>query len=355
MKILVTGGYGFIGSALIRMLLSSTDHKVLNIDKLTYASNIKSIPEDLISSNYNFKQIDICDKNKVKNAINEFQPSIIMHLAAESHVDRSIEGPEIFLKTNILGTYNLLAESLNYYKTLKGSDKKNFRFHHVSTDEVFGDLNKEDKPFSEESLYKPSSPYSASKASSDHLVRAWNKTYKLPTLISNCSNNFGPYHFPEKFIPHIIISAILGKHLPIYGNGMQIRDWLHVNDHVDALFKIATEGESGQTYLIGGNSERTNIDVVFNICSYLDKRLPNNIGKDSYKDLIKYVEDRPGHDKRYAINAKKIKDELAWSPSIKFEDGIKNTVDWYLDNDKWWKSIINKKYELKRMGGNEQI
>ena len=349
MSILITGGAGFIGSALIRFLLSNTNHKILNLDKLTYAGNLESIPQNLINKNYSFIECDICDADQLNSVFKEFCPNIIFHLAAESHVDRSIESPEIFIKTNILGTHNILNSSLQTYNSSK--DSAFFRFHHISTDEVYGDLVNKDNLFTESTPYDPSSPYSASKAGSDHLVRAWGRTYGLPYVITNCSNNYGPFHFPEKLIPHIILNAIEGKNLPVYGNGMQIRDWLFVDDHVKALYLVATKGKQGETYNIGGHNEKTNIEVVETICNFLDSLIvekPNKIN--SFKELIIFVKDRPGHDLRYAIDASKIEKELNWTPEESFDSGIRKTVEWYLNNKEWWQRVLSGDYQLARIG-----
>jgi dTDP-glucose 4,6-dehydratase len=351
--ILVTGGAGFIGSELIRHLLSSTNHSVVNVDKLTYSGNLESLMSINNSKRYHFEQIDICDEIQVKRVLLEKKPDTIIHLAAESHVDRSIDGPKEFILTNIVGTYTILEQSNQYWQLLQGEKKDNFRFLHVSTDEVYGDLNGTDDYFSEETSYDPSSPYSASKASSDHLVRAWHRTYNLPVLITNCSNNYGPYQFPEKLIPHIILNAIAGKELPVYGNGKQIRDWLFVNDHVRALMTVAFFGDVGETYNIGGNNEIQNIDVVKRICELLDDLIPEKLnGLSSFSELITYVQDRPGHDVRYAIDASKIKNNLGWKPKEDFLSGISKTVKWYLDNLSWSKNIQDGSYKLERIGVN---
>lgn len=346
MKILVTGGAGFIGSALVRHIIKETSHTVLNVDKLTYAGNLDSLKSVEASNKYHFEKLDICNFELLDELIKDFYPDIIMHLAAESHVDRSIDDPSDFLKTNIFGTFNLLQASKNLYESNK---EKKFIFHHVSTDEVYGDLSLDDSPFKETNNYDPSSPYSASKASSDHLVRAWSRTYKLPTVITNCSNNYGPYHFPEKLIPHVILSAIHRKKIPVYGDGSQIRDWLFVEDHVKALLMVATKGTPGETYNIGGLNEMTNIDVIKKICSILNKKIPCDDGL-NYKDLITKVTDRPGHDKRYAIDCSKIQEELNWRPEESFDSGIIKTVEWYLENKDWWKKLVNKDYKLERKG-----
>jgi dTDP-glucose 4,6-dehydratase len=351
MKILVTGGAGFIGSAVIRYLNSDINFSVMNVDKLTYAGNLESLSNIKASPLYSFKQVDICDDAGIKRLFTAFQPDKVMHLAAESHVDRSINEPNQFIETNILGTFNLLEQSLHYYNSLSKEAKFNFRFHHISTDEVYGDLAGTNDLFTEETSYAPSSPYSASKASSDHLVRAWGRTYGLPVVITNCSNNYGPYHFPEKLIPHIILNALQGKPLPIYGDGLQIRDWLYVEDHVKALVKVVTEGAVGETYNIGGHNEKTNIEVVETICSLLEELAPEKpSGLLHYRDLISFVKDRPGHDARYAINATKIEQELGWVPEETFETGLRKTVQWYLDNQGWWERVLSGAYKLERLG-----
>lgn len=351
MKILITGGAGFIGSAVIRYIINNTNHTVLNVDKLTYAGNLDSLAEIENHENYVFKQLDICDKDPLESLFSSYRPDIVMHLAAESHVDRSIDGPSDFIQTNIIGTFNLLEVSRQYYSELEGETKSRFRFHHISTDEVYGDLDGTNDLFTETTSYSPSSPYSASKASSDHLVRAWGRTYGLPILITNCSNNYGPYHFPEKLIPHVILNAIQGKSLPIYGDGQQIRDWLYVEDHARALLKVATEGTVGETYNIGGHNEVTNLDVVKSICKILEDVKPNKPdGTLKYEDLIVFVKDRPGHDVRYAIDATKIKDELGWVPIETFESGLRKTVHWYLENETWWGRVLSGEYKLQRLG-----
>lgn len=346
MNILVTGGAGFIGSAVIRHIINDTAHNVLNIDKLTYAGNLESLAEVSDNTRYQFSKTDICDQPEIAELFHCFQPDIIMHLAAESHVDRSITESSDFIKTNILGTYSLLEAARHYYQQLSDNKKKSFRFHHVSTDEVYGDLEGTDELFTETTPYAPSSPYSASKASSDHLVRAWHRTYGLPIVITNCSNNYGPYHFPEKLIPLIILNALQGKALPIYGNGQQIRDWLYVEDHARALLIVATQAKVGETYNIGGHNEHTNIDVVHSICSLLEELVPNKPeGISNYTDLIAFVKDRPGHDLRYAIDATKMQEELNWKPQESFETGLRKTVQWYLDNRQWVNNIQSGEYQ----------
>lgn len=354
MKILVTGGAGFIGSAVIRHIIQNTNNQVLNIDKLTYAGNLESLKEIDQNPNYQFKKIDICDADEITKAIEEFQPNAIMHLAAESHVDRSIDGPAAFIQTNIVGTYTLLEAARKYWMSLEGESQQNFRFHHISTDEVYGDLEGTTDLFTETTSYAPSSPYSASKASSDHLVRAWHRTYGLPVIVTNCSNNYGPYHFPEKLIPLVILNALDAKPLPVYGNGQQIRDWLFVEDHAHALYKVVTEGEVGETYNIGGHNEKQNIEVIKTICKILDELKPQANGQ-AYESLITFVKDRPGHDLRYAIDATKIQNELGWSPTETFETGIRKTVEWYLNNQEWvahiqsgeYQSWLEKQYKAK--------
>jgi len=351
LKILVTGGAGFIGSAVVRRLLESTNYTVINVDKLTYAGNLESLPAINSNSNYIFEQVDICSASGIERIFDTYQPTIVMHLAAESHVDRSIDGPNIFMQTNIIGTFNLLEQSRKYYDSLPILSKQNFRFHHISTDEVFGDLVGTNDLFREDTPYSPSSPYSASKASSDHLVRAWSRTYGLPSIITNCSNNYGPYHFPEKLIPHVILNALSGRPLPIYGNGLQIRDWLFVEDHAKALLKVVTEGTVGETYNIGGNNEKTNIEVVEMICDLLEELAPlKPDGIANYKELIEFVKDRPGHDARYAIDASKIHRELGWLPEETFDTGLRKTVQWYLENSSWCKRVLSGAYRLDRIG-----
>lgn len=350
MKILVTGGAGFIGSAVIRHIIENTDDSVVNLDKLTYAGNLESLVSVSASPRYAFECVDICNRAEVDRVLEQHQPDAIMHLAAESHVDRSIDGPAAFIETNIVGTYTLLEAARSYWANLSESRKDTFRFHHISTDEVYGDLEKPDDLFTEQTPYAPSSPYSASKASSDHLVRAWHRTYGLPTLITNCSNNYGPYHFPEKLIPLMILNALEGKPLPVYGSGEQVRDWLFVEDHARALYKIVTEGNVGETWNIGGHNEKRNIDVVHAICTLLDELAPSQ--HTPYASLITHVSDRPGHDRRYAIDASKIQRELGWLPKETFESGIRKTVQWFLDNLDWCHRVQDGSYHRERLGVN---
>lgn len=351
-KIIISGGAGFIGSAVIRHLIANTDLEVLNIDKLTYAGNLESLKDVELAERYAFKQLDICDQNGITQAFVDFQPDAIMHLAAESHVDRSIDGPGEFIQTNVVGTYTLLDVALAYWRKLPEEQKESFRFHHVSTDEVYGDLD-EAGYFIEETSYAPSSPYSASKASSDHLVRAWGRTYGLPILVTNCSNNYGPYHFPEKLIPLMILNALEGKPLPVYGNGKQVRDWLYVEDHARALCEVVAKGEVGETYNIGGHNEKQNLEVVRTLCDILDKKAPPKSELKSYHDLITFVADRPGHDLRYAIDASKIERELGWKPQESFESGIEKTVDWYLNNQEWCQHVQDGSYQRQRLGATD--
>ncbi|MFT7009296.1 MAG: dTDP-glucose 4,6-dehydratase [Colwellia sp.] len=351
MNILVTGGAGFIGSAVIRHIIKNTTDSVVNVDKLTYAGNLESLREVDNHVRYSFEAVDICDRGEVDRVFKEYKPDAVMHLAAESHVDRSIDGPATFIETNIVGTYTLLEATRSYWNTLSDEKRQAFRFHHISTDEVYGDLEGTVDLFTETTSYDPSSPYSASKAASDHLVRAWLRTYGLPTIVTNCSNNYGPYHFPEKLIPLIILNALDGKSLPVYGNGMQIRDWLFVEDHARALYKVVTKGVVGKTYNIGGHNEKTNIDVIKSICLLLEELAPNKPkGINQYLDLITYVTDRPGHDVRYAIDASKIELELCWKPKETFESGIRKTVEWYLDNKNWWSRVLDGSYAGERLG-----
>lgn len=347
--VLLTGGAGFIGSALVRYLINDTDTIVVNVDKLTYAGSLHSLGGADASERHHFHQVDIVDSAAVRRLVNQYQPDYFMHLAAESHVDRSIDGPGEFIQTNIVGTYNLLEVAREYYESLIDEKRDAFKFHHISTDEVYGSLG-ETGLFTETTRYKPNSPYSASKASSDHLVRAWNKTYDLPVVISNCSNNYGPFQFPEKLIPLIIQKAISGEALPIYGKGDNIRDWLFVDDHVKALWKIVTEGENGEVYNVGGHNEKTNIEVVMTMCSILDDLVPREDGA-KYADQITYVADRPGHDRRYAIDAAKIEKTLGWTPEETFETGIRKTVEWYLSNSEWIAKVSGD-YSGNRLGSN---
>lgn len=376
MKILVTGGAGFIGSAVIRHIINNTSDSVVNVDKLTYAGNLDSLKEVTSNYRYVFEQVDICDRAELNRLFAQHAPDAVMHLAAESHVDRSIDGPAAFIETNIVGTYTLLEAARSYWSKLDSDKKAAFRFHHISTDEVYGDLNGTKDLFTEETSYKPSSPYSASKASSDHLVRAWFRTYGFPTVVTNCSNNYGPFHFPEKLIPLMILNALDGKPLPVYGDGMQIRDWLFVEDHARALYKVVTEGKVGETYNIGGNNEKANIEVVKMICSLLEELVPSEKNSNfltsysyrqreldsgttqsdlvkGYASLITYVKDRPGHDVRYAIDAAKIERELDWKPQETFESGIRKTVEWYLNNKTWWSRVLDGSYGMQRLGTGE--
>jgi dTDP-glucose 4,6-dehydratase len=369
MKILITGGAGFIGSAVIRHIINNTKNSVINVDKLTYAGNLESLSEVSDSERYTFEKVDICNRTELDRVFAQYKPDLVMHLAAESHVDRSIDGPAEFIETNIVGTYTLLEATRQYWLTLAEKSKSAFRFHHISTDEVYGDLEGTTDLFTEMTPYEPSSPYSASKAASDHLVRSWLRTYGLPTIITNCSNNYGPYHFPEKLIPLVILNALEGKPLPIYGKGEQIRDWLYVEDHARALYKVVTEGKIGETYNIGGHNEKENIDVVKTICSILDELVPfkshskfssSHPELDSgyisnYSDLITFVKDRPGHDMRYAIDASKIEKELNWTPIETFETGLRKTVEWYLANSTWCKRVQDGSYQRERLGANSNV
>ncbi|PFG07904.1 dTDP-glucose 4,6-dehydratase [Marinobacter sp. LV10MA510-1] len=353
MNILVTGGAGFIGSAVVRHILRNTTHTVVNVDALTYAGNLDSLAETVHSERYCFEHHNICDRAAMDTVLNVHQPDLIMHLAAESHVDRSIDGPAEFIGTNIVGTYTLLEATRQYYNNLNGDKKAGFRFHHISTDEVYGDLEGTTDLFTETTPYAPSSPYSASKASSDHLIRAWHRTYGLPVVISNCSNNYGPYHFPEKLIPLMILNALEGKPLPVYGQGEQVRDWLYVEDHARALYKVVTEGHVGETYNIGGHNEKRNIDVVHTLCDLLEQLAPAKPkGVNHYRDLITHVTDRPGHDQRYAIDASKIQQQLGWVPQETFETGLCKTVQWYLNNTDWCQRIANGSYQRERLGAS---
>ena len=348
MKILITGGAGFIGSALVRYLINETQHSVVNVDKLTYAGNLESLKSIESSPRYAFEHADICDAPKMAELLRTHQPDAIMHLAAESHVDRSIDGPAAFIETNIVGTYTLVEAARGYWQALPETKKSQFRFHHISTDEVYGDLEGMDDLFTEQTPYAPSSPYSASKASSDHIVRAWHRTYGLPILITNCSNNYGHFHFPEKLIPLVILNALEGKPLPVYGDGLQIRDWLFVDDHARALLTVVEKGTIGETYNIGGHNEKTNITVVKTICALLEELKPNKPeGVAHYQDLITHVTDRLGHDLRYAIDASKIEKELGWIPQETFETGMRKTVQWYINNLEWCQDILNRKLQIR--------
>ncbi|MGL5387163.1 MAG: dTDP-glucose 4,6-dehydratase [Enterobacterales bacterium] len=353
-RILVTGGAGFIGSAVVRHIIEATRDSVVVVDKLTYAGNLESLAGVADNERYAFEQVDICDRAALDRVFAQYQPDFVMHLAAESHVDRSIDGPAAFIETNIVGTYTMLEAARHYWQALAAEKKQAFRFHHISTDEVYGDLHGTDDLFTETTPYAPSSPYSASKASSDHLVRAWLRTYGFPTVVTNCSNNYGPYHFPEKLVPLVILNAISGKPLPVYGDGAQVRDWLYVEDHARALYQVVTEGVIGETYNIGGHNERKNIEVVHTICDLLEELAPNKPqGVAKYRDLITYVTDRPGHDMRYAIDAGKIERELGWRPQETFESGIRKTVSWYLNNETWWRRVQDGSYAGERLGLSE--
>jgi len=351
MKILVTGGAGFIGSAVIRHIIKHTRDSVVNVDKLTYAGNLESLVSVADSGRYCFEKADICNREVLESIFTKHRPDAVMHLAAESHVDRSIDGPAAFVETNIVGTYTLLEVCRHYWKGLDTERHKSFRLHHVSTDEVYGDLEGPDGLFTEETPYAPSSPYSASKASADHLVRAWYRTYGLPVVLTNCSNNYGPYHFPEKLVPLMILNALEGKTLPVYGQGTQIRDWLYVEDHVRALHKVVTEGKIGETYNIGGHNEKPNIEVVHMLCDLLDEMVP---GKIRYRELVTFVEDRPGHDRRYAIDAGKIQRDLGWVPQETFETGMRKTVEWYLANRDWCARVQDGSYQRERLGTGQR-
>lgn len=354
MRILITGAAGFIGSALVRHLITHTEHEVLNLDKLTYAGNLESLVSIAHDARYEFVQADIADQATVSTVLARFEPHAIMHLAAESHVDRSIDGPGAFIQTNVVGTYALLEAARGYWQQLPAAERAAFRFHHISTDEVYGDLHGVDDLFTETTPYAPSSPYSASKAASDHLVRAWHRTYGLPVLVTNCSNNYGPFHFPEKLIPLVILNALAGKPLPVYGDGQQVRDWLFVEDHARALLKVVSEGVVGQTYNIGGHNEKTNLAVVRGICELLEELAPRHpAGVARYADLITFVADRPGHDLRYAIDAGKIERELGWIPEETFASGLRKTVQWYLDNQQWCRRVQDGSYQGERLGFTE--
>jgi dTDP-glucose 4,6-dehydratase len=348
LRILVTGGAGFIGSALVRHLIASTRHQVLTLDKLTYAGDVRSLQAVSNNPRHRFVQADICDSAAVRAALDDFKPDVVTHLAAESHVDRSIDGPADFIQTNVVGTFTLLAQTLEYWRAMAPDAGRRFRFHHISTDEVFGSLG-EDGFFTETTAYDPRSPYSASKASSDHLVRAWSHTYGLPAIVTNCSNNYGPYHFPEKLIPLMIIKCLAGEPLPVYGKGLNVRDWLYVEDHVRALTRVFEAGTPGESYNIGGRAERTNIEVVTRICEALDKLRPRE-DRQPYARQISYVADRPGHDLRYAIDPSKLERELGWTPQETFETGIEKTIAWYLENEWWWRPIVSGAYAGQRLG-----
>jgi dTDP-glucose 4,6-dehydratase len=347
-RILVTGGAGFIGSALVRHLIAETPHEVLNLDKLTYAGDLRSVESIASHPRYRFVQADVCDAAAVRKALNDFKPHVITHLAAETHVDRSIDGPAAFIHTNVVGVSVMLSQALEYWRGMPAEDQARFRFHHISTDEVFGSLG-DDGHFDETTSYDPRSPYSASKAASDHLVRAWGHTYGLPVIVTNCSNNYGPFHFPEKLIPLMIIKCLSGEALPVYGKGLNVRDWLYVDDHVRALTRVFEAGRPGETYLIGGRAEQANISVVERICETLDGLRPRHDGK-SYREQIAYVADRPGHDHRYAIDPSKLERELGWAPTESFDSGIAKTVAWYLDNEAWWRPILERSYSGQRLG-----
>lgn len=347
MRILVTGGAGFIGSAVIRMAIEK-GFSIINVDSLTYAANLLSLKTVSDHPEYSFENCDICDSSALKSIFRKYQPDAVMHLAAESHVDRSIDGPGAFIQTNVVGTYNLLQVAKDYYQTLKGEKQAGFRFHHISTDEVYGDLSIDDPAFEETTSYDPSSPYSASKAASDHLVRAWARTYNLPILVTNCSNNYGPYQFPEKLIPVVILKALHGESIPVYGKGDNVRDWLYVDDHADALLTVLQKGVLGETYNIGGDNERTNIELVETICDLMDAH--KDVKSQNHAKLIHFVTDRPGHDRRYAINASKIKNDLNWTASISWNDGFEQTLNWYLENEWWWRPLLKAEKFGARLG-----
>ena len=354
MKILVTGGAGFIGSALIRYLIEGTHNEVINLDKLTYAGNLDSLQSVADSPRYKFEQADICERESLDRIFTTYQPDAVIHLAAESHVDRSIDGPGDFIQTNLVGTYSILEAGRTYWSGLTDTARAGFRFLHVSTDEVYGDLAGCDDLFREDTSYDPSSPYAATKAGSDHLVRAWGRTFKFPVLVTNCSNNYGPCQFPEKLIPHMILNALKGKPLPMYGDGRQVRDWLYVDDHARALYRVLTDGKPGETYNIGGLNEKMNIDVVKGICAILDEMITDKpAGVNRFDELITFVKDRPGHDERYAIDASKINTDLGWAPEEDFTSGIRKTVTWYLENRRWWQRVVDGSYRLERLGEGE--
>lgn len=355
MRILVTGGAGFIGSAVIRHLINNLNVSVINVDKLTYAGNPESLSTAASSPCYTFEQLDICDAGAMQRLFRVYSPDAVMHLAAESHVDRSIDSPNDFLETNVMGTFVMLQAALAYLDTLDGARAERFRFLHVSTDEVYGDLHDTGGYFSEQAPYAPSSPYAATKAGSDHLVRAWGRTYGLPILVTNCSNNYGPYQFPEKLIPHTILNALRGRPLPVYGDGRQVRDWLYVEDHADALWTVLRKGRVGETYNIGGHNEQRNIDVVRRLCDLLERLAPEAAGPHGFQTLITFVADRPGHDTRYAIDAGKIERELGWKPRETFETGLEKTVRWYLDNREWWLRVLDRSYRLERIGRLKKV